>query len=85
MPKRRREVMASEVMRSTLTSVADHLKIAQDELGVAVRVAQEMNSSAVMLMDRQMELRNTRVWLLSALDFLEYQSKVEGSGASQNQ
>jgi len=83
MPKRRREVMASEVMRSTLTSVAEHLRLAHDELGVAVRVAHEMDSSAVMLMDRQIELMNTRVWLLSALDFLEYESNVVRSGASQ--
>lgn len=83
MPKQRRKVMAAEVMRNALTSAAEHTRLAAVELEVAVRVAHEQNSSAVMLMDRRMELQNTEIWLLSALDFLKSQDNVEGSGASQ--
>jgi hypothetical protein len=85
MPKQRREVMAAEVMRGALTSAAEHLKLAQAELGVALRVAHEANSSVALLMDREIELQNTQVWLLSALDALQQGAIVGGSGASQRQ
>jgi hypothetical protein len=77
--------MAAEVMRGALTSAAEHLQLAQAQLGVALKVAHEANSSIALLMDREIELRNTRVWLLSALDALQQGAIVDRSGASQSQ
>jgi len=78
-----RNVMAAEVMRAALTSAAEHLQLAQAELGVALKVAHEANSPIALLMDREIELRSTRVWVLSALDALQQGAIVDPSGESQ--
>ena len=78
-----RKVMVAEVMRAALIFAAEHLQLAQAELGVALKVAHEANSPIALLMDREIELRSTRVWVLSALDALQQGAIVDPSGESQ--
>lgn len=73
---RSREVMGAEVMRDALTSALEGVGLVRGQLGLARNLASEFTrvhggySFSTMLLDREYELRNTAIWLQSALDSL---------------
>lgn len=87
MPKRSvrsRKVMAAEVMRQALTSAVKLNNKTRTELSRAMNAAYGCGQSVSVLMDRDYELRNTQVVLLSALDALQQDANLKPSGTTQN-
>lgn len=80
---RSRKVMAAEVMRKALTSAVRLNAKTRDQLAIAVNAAYACGQSASLLMDRDYELRNTQITLLSALDALKQSANLDQSGSAQ--
>ena len=75
--------MAAEVMRKALTSAVKLNAKTRDQLAIAVNAAYSCGQSAALLMDRDYELRNTQITLLSALDALKQNANLDQSGSAQ--